>query len=75
MSENEFYVRLPIHIAHTLHRTVFQVNFASTPLGMRHASMEAMKWFGTACNGRELTRTALAGVLWLRENRLGRVEV
>ena len=75
VSANEFYVCLPIHVPHTLLRTGFRANLANTLLGMRHASMVGVEWSGTTCTGRELTRTALARVLWLRENRLGRVDV
>ncbi len=31
-------------------------------IGMRQVSAETVEWFGTACRGGELTRTALARV-------------
>ncbi len=42
-------------------------------IGMRQVSSETMEWFGTACNGGELSRTALAREFCERENRHNRV--
>ncbi len=40
-------------------------------IGMRQVSAETVEWFGTACNGGALTRTALAHGLCERESWLG----
>ena len=45
-------------------------------IGMRQISSETVEWFGTACKGGELTRTALARGLCEREswfNHVGRL--
>ena len=42
-------------------------------IGMRQISSETVEWFGKACKGGELTRTALARELCARENWHGRV--
>ncbi len=42
-------------------------------IGMRQVSAETEEWFKTACNGGELSRTAVARELCLRENWFGRV--
>ncbi len=42
-------------------------------IGMRQVSSETVEWFGTACKGGDLTRTALARELCDRENWHGRV--
>ncbi len=42
-------------------------------IGMRQVSSETIEWFGTACNGGELSRTALAHEFCERENWTNRV--
>ena len=42
-------------------------------IGMRQISSETVEWFRTACNAGELSRTALAHELCLKENWFGRI--